>query len=94
MFFLKDLKAFALEKLKQKLKSLWMSDSFLECIQEVYTSTYEHDHAMRSVVVNAAANHVHELVSKRAFQDLLRDGGDFVVDYFKELELKVDLIDI
>ena len=49
---------------------------------------------MRSVVVNAAANYVHELVFKRAFQDLLRDGGDFVVDYFKELELKVDLIGI
>jgi len=49
---------------------------------------------MRSIVVNATVNYIHKLVSKKAFQYLLYNSRDFVVNYFKELELKVNLIGI
>lgn len=40
---------------------------------------------MRSVVVEVAAAHVHELVIRRSFKDLIFRGGDFVCDYFEKL---------
>ncbi|KAF2193629.1 hypothetical protein K469DRAFT_239450 [Zopfia rhizophila CBS 207.26] len=85
MFFLEDLKALALEKFKRNLEDLWMSDSFPECVREVYKSTYERDHALRSVVVEVAATHAHDLGSNGIFKDLVYEGGDFVVDYFEKL---------
>ncbi|KAF2181195.1 hypothetical protein K469DRAFT_589870, partial [Zopfia rhizophila CBS 207.26] len=85
MFFLEDLKALALEKFKRNLEELWMSDSFPECVREVYKSTYERDRALRSVVVEVAATHAHDLGSKEIFKDLICEGGDFVVDYFEKL---------
>ncbi|KAF2801630.1 uncharacterized protein BDZ99DRAFT_220305 [Mytilinidion resinicola] len=48
-------------------KELWTSDSFPECIREVYTTTPESDCAMRSAVVKVAKNHVRELGKKCRF---------------------------
>ncbi|KAF2185511.1 hypothetical protein K469DRAFT_707750 [Zopfia rhizophila CBS 207.26] len=75
MFFLKDLKALALK-----------NDLFPECIQEVYKSTYKQDWGIWSAVVEVAASHIYDLSNKRIFKDLIRKGGDFVVDYFKKLQ--------
>jgi hypothetical protein len=47
MFFLKGLKALCTVKLEQKLKDLWKSDSFPECIREIYASTPSDDWARR-----------------------------------------------
>ncbi|KAF2187347.1 hypothetical protein K469DRAFT_570324, partial [Zopfia rhizophila CBS 207.26] len=85
MFFLEDLKALALKKFQQKSRDLWMSDSVPECIREVYKSTYEQDRGIRSAVVEVAASHVHDLSNKGIFKNLVREGGDFVVDYFENL---------
>jgi hypothetical protein len=82
MFFLEDLKALATVKLQQKLQDLWTSDSFPECIREVYATTPENDCAMRSAVVEVATKHVSELGRKIVFTDLIREGGDFPVDFF------------
>lgn len=85
MFFLEDLKAFATAKLQQKLEELWTSESFPECIREVYATTPESDRAMRSAVVEVAKDHVRELGKMVLFKDLLREGGDFAVDYFESV---------
>jgi hypothetical protein len=85
MFFLEDLKALATAKLQQKLQELWTSDSFPECIREVYATTLESDRAMRSAVVEIAKNHVKELGKKVVFKDLIHEGGDFTVDYFESI---------
>lgn len=77
MFFLEDLKAVAIAKLQQKLQDLWKSDSFPECIREIYTTTPENDLGMRSAVVEMAKLHVRELVSKDKFKALICEGGDF-----------------
>ncbi|KAL5370866.1 hypothetical protein PMIN02_013007 [Paraphaeosphaeria minitans] len=85
MFFLKDLKALATAKLQQKLQELWTSESFPECIREVYATTPESDRAMRSAVVEVAKNYVRELGKKVVFKDLIHEGGDFAVDYFESV---------
>jgi hypothetical protein len=85
MFFLEGLKALAIAKLQQKLQKLWISDSFPECIREVYATTPESDRAMRSAVVEVARDHVIELGKKVVFKDLIREGGDFVVQYFESV---------
>ena len=85
MFFLEDLKALATAKLQQKLEELWTSESFPECIREVYATTPESDRAMRSAVVEVAKDHVSELGKKVAFKDLIYDGGDFAVQYFESV---------
>jgi hypothetical protein len=88
MFFLEDLKALATAKLQQKLKELWTSESFPECIREVYVTTPESDRAMRSAVVEVAKDHVRELGKMVLFKDLIREGGDFAV-YFESVVFPV-----
>jgi hypothetical protein len=85
MFFLEDLKALATAKLQQKLQHLWTSDSFPECIREIYATTPESDRGMRSAVVEVAKKHVKELGKKVEFKDLIHEGGDFAVDFFESV---------
>ncbi|KAF2006466.1 hypothetical protein P154DRAFT_422103 [Amniculicola lignicola CBS 123094] len=85
MFLLEDLRALATVKLQQKLQELWMSDSFPECIREIYATTPESDRVMRSAVVEVAKEHVRELGKKVVFKDLIHEGGDFAVDYFESV---------
>lgn len=75
----------ATAKLQQKLQDLWISDSFPECIREIYATTPENDCAMRSAVVEVAKVHVRELGSKDVFKDLIREGGDFAVQYYESV---------
>lgn len=42
---------------------------------------------MRSAVAQIAAGHGKELQGEKVFLDLLRDGGDFVVDFYQALQL-------
>ncbi|OCK74090.1 hypothetical protein K432DRAFT_410158 [Lepidopterella palustris CBS 459.81] len=84
MFFLEDLKLLALKKFQEKLKDLWRSNLFPECVREVYRSTYKRDRAMRSTVVEAAATYVRKLGTKGIFKDLIREGRDFAVDYIQK----------
>jgi hypothetical protein len=85
MFFLGDLKALCTAKLQQKLQTLWTSDSFPECVREVYSSTSDSDRTMRSAVVEVAKTHIRELGEKAIFKDLIREGGDFAVDCFESV---------
>jgi hypothetical protein len=85
MFFLEDLKALCTVKLQQKLQDLWASDSFPECVREIYASTSDSDQTMRSAIVEVVKIHVNELGEKAIFKDLIREGGDFTVDCFESV---------
>jgi hypothetical protein len=85
MFLLEDLKALSTAKLQRKLEDLWSNDSFPECIREIYASTPESDRAMRSVVLKVAKIHAGELSKMSIFKDLIREGGDFAVQYFESI---------
>ncbi|KAI0977244.1 BTB/POZ domain-containing protein [Xylaria arbuscula] len=79
-FMLDDLKQQALERFKSKLDILWVSELFVDCIREVYASTTPSDNGLRGAVVKTAQRHLVELWKRKAYRDLLSEGGDFVVD--------------
>jgi hypothetical protein len=87
MFRMKDLKDLAWEKFKLQLKEHWKSDTFPDCIREVYlTSAEVQSPGTRRLAVEVAALHRKELVQKRLFQDLVRGLGDFAVDLLSKIE--------
>lgn len=91
MFFIEDLKALSARKLQEKLKDLWTSNEFPECIREVYASTPNGDREMRPTVVEVATAHARELGEKKIFKELLQEGGDFAVDYVDALTKKISM---
>jgi len=79
MFRMDDLKRLSCEKFELKLQTHWISDTFPDCIREVYLSSVDTDPAMRKAVVSVVSLH-QELAQKRPFQELIRSVGDFAVD--------------
>jgi hypothetical protein len=92
MFFLKELKTLATRKLQEKLKGHWMSDSFPECIREVYSTTSNTDQEMRPAVVEVATAYAQHLGKKEIFKNVLQEGGDFAVDYVVALTKKLSTV--
>ncbi|KAM3510723.1 hypothetical protein MY11210_005649 [Beauveria gryllotalpidicola] len=83
-FGIQGLKQYALERFKPKVSRLWVSERFLDCIRDVYASTVDKNCEMRKAIVNVTYIHLNELWD-RSFEDLLREGGDFVVDLTMEM---------
>jgi hypothetical protein len=79
MFRIEELKTLSCNKFKLQLQKHWISDTFAECIREVYLTSNSTD-LIRKAVVDAVLLHRRELVQKRPFQDLVREGGDFAID--------------
>ena len=74
---------YALGKFKVKVEKLWVSENFVSCIREVYSSTVYTQCKMRATVVEIIRKHL-DVLWKRPLQDLLREGGDFPVDLLDE----------
>jgi hypothetical protein len=86
MFLMEDLKDLSCEKFESLLENQWKSDTFADCIREVYLTTGAVQSPLtRTLVVQEAAQHKTILMQKRPFQDLIRESGDFVVDLIQEL---------
>ena len=83
-FALEELKTLALKKFSGLLERLWFSERFVDCITDVFENTLPED-GLRKAVVRTAAQHRRELLQKRAFQNLLHQGGDFAVDLMQIL---------
>ncbi|KAM3505638.1 hypothetical protein MY10362_002850 [Beauveria mimosiformis] len=83
-FQIQGLKQYALEKFQPKVERLWVSERFVDCIRDVYASTVNKDCKMRETVVNVTHDHLDDLWDK-VFEDLLREGGDFVVDLMAQI---------
>ena len=78
---MEDLKKLSCKKFELQLQQHWISDTFPDCIREVYSTSKDAvSAAVRKVVVDAVSSHKQELVHKRPFQELIRDVGDFAVD--------------
>ncbi|KFY03940.1 hypothetical protein V490_00042 [Pseudogymnoascus sp. VKM F-3557] len=78
MFRMEDLKTLACKKFELQLQQHWISDTFVDCIREVYMTSRVSD-ATRKAVVRTVFLHK-ELVNKQPFQDLIREVGDFAAD--------------
>jgi len=85
MFRMDDLKALTVRNLEAQLQEHWISDTFPDCIREVYGNTAQDDAALRKVVVEVVKHHLRELCSRKVFLDVIREGGNFAVDVVKEL---------
>lgn len=81
MFFIEDLKTTSLDKFQRQISEGWDRDLFLACVWEVYQSAPEYPRTIRPALVDIAVVHAHDLVVKEDFKDLIRKGGDFVVEY-------------
>ncbi|KAF2016867.1 hypothetical protein BU24DRAFT_490147 [Aaosphaeria arxii CBS 175.79] len=85
MFLLEGLKTLSITKLRLKLEKHWMTDLFLECIREIYGSTSNETCGLRSTVIAVATGHARDLAKNEAFNNLLREGGDFAAEYVSAL---------
>lgn len=84
-FIVEGLKDFALQRFQAKVEKLWLSEKLVDCIRNIYDSTSDPDCKMRKTVVNTVYVHIDDLWQRKSLQDLLRDGGDFVVDLMGEM---------
>lgn len=80
-----DLKRLAVKNFHYVLHELWISDTFVDCIQEIYNTTYKNNDQMRGLVVQTAHDHLKKLWDQNRFQDLVRTNGDFAVDLMGKL---------
>ena len=83
MFRMDDLKDLAAERFKNQLRELWMSDTFPDCIQEVYVNSAPSDFSMKCIVVEVSRAHLKQLTKRQNVQGALRQVGDFAVDLFR-----------
>lgn len=65
------------------MEKLWVSENFVDCIREVYGMSSDKNCEVRREVVKIARSHLADLWDKKTFRDLLREGGDFVIDVLK-----------
>ncbi|KAL2002760.1 hypothetical protein VTN02DRAFT_6039 [Thermoascus thermophilus] len=79
-FFMAALKEYAFKRFQEQIEKLWISESFVDCIREVYRTTNDDDKRMRDAVVQVAYSHVKELWPNKRFQDLVQENGKFAVD--------------
>lgn len=77
---MEDLKSLSLKKFEFQLQKLWVSETFSDCVREVYASSHEQDRRIKNAVVGAAKAHLKDMRGSKSFQDLLRGLGDFAVD--------------
>lgn len=88
MFFIEDLKTLSEAKLQARLKLPVESMQFTNCIREIYALTYGVN-TLRSAVVKAAVTQRKKPGMIESIKDLIREGGDFAVDYFETLEKQI-----
>lgn len=83
-FMLNGLKQLALPRFRSKLDRLWVSELLVDCIREIYESTTESDHGLRNAVIEVVHTYRDDLWKRKAFRDLISDGGGFAVDLMSE----------
>ncbi|KAL7929636.1 BTB/POZ protein [Trichoderma chlorosporum] len=82
-FQVDNLQSYALEMFKSKIDKLWVGENFVDCIRDVYGTTIDRHHVLRLEVAKVARSHLRDLWDKQTFRDLIREGGDFVMDVLK-----------
>lgn len=85
-FDVKGLREYELKRFTSKIRELWLSDRFNDCIRLVFDSTTKcGGESLRNAVVVVVKDHFPALWAKRAFRDLFREGGDFAEDVMDKL---------
>ena len=67
MFRMDDLKALAVKNLEAQLQEHWISDTFPDCVREVYGNTAQDDAALRKIAVEVVKGHLGDYALERYF---------------------------
>ncbi|KAI9903480.1 hypothetical protein N3K66_000009 [Trichothecium roseum] len=83
LFLMDDLKKQATRRLASRLEDARGDETLVHCIKEVYNFTSDDDshEELRDLVSEKAYSAVRHLWKLDEFRELVRDGGDFVVDF-------------
>ncbi|KKP05169.1 hypothetical protein THAR02_02764 [Trichoderma harzianum] len=84
-FQIENLKQYAFLNFKARLKTLWVSDNIIDCIREVYKLPSNLSYGMRIEIAKLARKHLVDLWDKKTFRNLIREGGQFVIDIMKDI---------
>ncbi|KAL6699153.1 BTB/POZ protein [Trichoderma pleuroticola] len=82
-FQIENLKYYAFQQFKTRIKRLWVAESFVDCIRYVYGIPNNVSYDMRTEIAKIALKHLADLWDKKIFRTLIREGGDFVIDILK-----------
>jgi hypothetical protein len=82
-----DIGTLCTSKLEERLNNAWLSYEFPECVHEVYECTSDGDdlHRLRYILVGAARRNAPELIEEDPFKRLIRECGDFAVDFLESI---------
>lgn len=86
LFLMDDLKEQAIKKLTARLQNAKADEALVRCIKEVYDITTDdgsHE-KLRELVYEEAYSLLRHLWKLDEFRELVRDGGDFVVELVAE----------
>jgi hypothetical protein len=82
-----DIGTLCTSKLEERLNNAWLSYEFLEYVHEVYDCTSDGNdlHRLRYILVGAARRNAPELIEEDPFKRLIRECGDFAVDFLESI---------
>ncbi|KAI1501422.1 BTB/POZ protein [Biscogniauxia marginata] len=81
---IRGLKSLAIQKFEAAVEKQWLTYSFLEAVQEIYTSTTESDRELRDVVISTFYAHP-DLLDKKATQVIFKELGVLSYDLLMHL---------
>lgn len=77
------LKLQAREKFAKLVKTCWDMEDFPDAITEIYSPTHGIDRGLRDLVVEIVSKHIHALLKRQDFQDLLEETLGFAADVIR-----------
>ncbi|KAL7268025.1 hypothetical protein RUND412_009365 [Rhizina undulata] len=80
-----DLKKVCSMCFREQLMTHWISDTFVDAVKEVYSSSVASDHLMRDQLAMIAHSNIGPLYAKREFKGLLSENAEFASDLIKLL---------
>ena len=79
-FKIRGLQDYALQRQDDCLKGEWTGADLVDCIREVYGTTNGGKDKMTALISGVAYQHLARLWKDEPFRELIREGGDFVLD--------------
>jgi hypothetical protein len=79
-FRIRGLQDYALQRQDDCMKGQWTGADLVDCIREVYRTTNGGEDKMRALISGVAYQHMARLWKAEQFQELIGEGGDFVLD--------------
>ncbi|KAL7270311.1 hypothetical protein RUND412_006986 [Rhizina undulata] len=80
---LSDLKDLCKVRFQEQLTAQWISDTFVDAVREVYSSTVDSDRKLRDLLATVAFQNIKNPYIKNDFKVLLKENVEFASDLIK-----------